>query len=457
MSFRFDSLKLSRWRAGEAPRSSITDLEGGAHRGFRRAPTPKLGAYAGLAALGLLAALVFGLPELVALAAPFALLVGIGLAMEEIPEVDVSAELERDRAIEGEELSLTLVVETLKPVEQLDLLLSLPDGITVAEGDNPVAVRLGPKDRRELEYVLRLTRWGAYSVGDVRLRAHDRFRLLRYEDRVGEGRPIKVYPRPEPMLGLLRPLETQVFTGNLVAREKGEGIEFADLRQFIPGDRVRRINWRASARRGELWVNELHAERNADVILFLDSFTEARREEEGTLDRTVRAASALIERYLQHKDRVGLVSFGGVLNWLLPATGLVQMYRIVDSLLDTEIVLNYAWKDLDVIPPRTLPPKALVIALTPLLDQRAATALLDLRARGFDLAIVEVSPVPFAEPGKEPGERLAFRLWELQRETLRSRYERAGVPVAVWDDENPFVSAIEEVRAFRRFSRRARV
>jgi uncharacterized protein (DUF58 family) len=457
MSFRFDSLKLSRWRAGGAPADSMAALEAEAQEGFRRAATPKLGAYAGLAALGLLAALLFGLPELVALAAPFALLVGIGLALEEIPDISVSAELERDRAIEGEELTLTLVVESVKPVEQVDLLLSLPDGVAVAEGDNPVGIRLGSKDRRELEYVLRVLRWGAYSLGNVRFRAHDRFRLFRYEDRTADGRLVKVYPRPEPMLGLLPPLETQVFTGNLVAREKGEGIEFADLRQFIPGDRVRRINWRASARRGELWVNELHAERNADVILFLDSFTEARREGEGTLDRTVRAASALIERYLQHKDRVGLVSFGGVLNWLLPATGLAQLYRIVDSLLDTEIVLNYAWKDIDVIPRRTLPSKALVIALTPLLDQRAATALLDLRARGFDLAIIEVSPVPFATAGRDPKEQLAFRLWELQRQTLRSRYERAGVPVAVWDDDTPFVAAVEEVRAFRRYSPRAGV
>ena len=219
------------------------------------------------------------------------------------------------------------------------------------------------RGEREVEYRLSCDRWGSYVLGDLRLVAHDRFRVFRYERRQDFALPLKVYPRPELVRELLLPLETQVFTGNLVAREKGEGIEFADLRPFVPGDRVRRINWRASARRGELWVNELHAERNADVILFLDSFTEARRENESTLDRAVRGTSALAEHYLQHKDRVGLVSFGGVLNWLLPSTGLTQLYRIVDSLLDTEIVLNYAWKDIDVIPPRTLPPKALVIAL----------------------------------------------------------------------------------------------
>jgi uncharacterized protein (DUF58 family) len=421
-----------------------------------RTLTPKLGAYAGLAALGLLAALVLGLPELAALAAPFALVAGVGLAMSEAPRLEVEVELERARVVEGDEVGLRVTISAPKPVEQLDVLLPLAGGLTIAEGDNPLSIQLGPRERRELEYVVLCERWGAYAVGDVVVRAHDRFRVTRYEQRLERAAALKVYPRPEALRDLLHPLETQVFSGNLVAREKGEGIEFADLRRFVPGDRVRRINWRASARRSELWVNELHAERNADVILFLDSFTEARREDEGTLDRTVRAAASLVERYLAHKDRVGLVNFGGVLNWLLPSTGLTQMYRIVDSLLDTEIVLNYAWKDIDVLPRRTLPPKALVIALSPLLDERAAAALIDLRARGFDLAVVEVSPVPFTEPGTARDERLAYRLWQLKRETLRRRYERAGVPVAVWDDERPFVAALEGVRAFRRHAGRVR-
>jgi len=422
-----------------------------------RRATPKLGAYAGLAALGLIASLVLGLPELAVLAAPFAVVAAAGLALVETPAPFVELELERNRAIELDELQLLVRIRSAVGVEQLDVFVRLPDELTVVDGRNPVAVRLEPKEERELEYTLRCDRWGSYLVGEVGLTAHDRFRVLRYDAQLDLRTPFKVYPRPEEIRDLLRPWETQVFAGNQVAREKGEGIEFADLRPFVPGDRVRRVNWRASARRGELWVNELHAERNADVILFLDSFTEARREDESTLDRTVRGAAALVEHYLEHKDRVGLVSFGGVLNWLIPSTGLVQLYRIVDSLLDTEIVLNYAWKDLDIIPRRTLPPKALIIALTPLLDERAAGALLDLRARGFDLAIVEISPIPFVRAGRREHERLAYRIWQLKREALRGRYERAGIPVATWDDERPLVVALEEVRTFRRQARRVRV
>jgi len=416
----------------------------------KRTATPKLGAYAGLAALGLIAALVFGLPELVALAAPFALAAGAGLALAERPELGVSFDIDRERMLEDDELEATIGITSRGPVEQLDVRLELPEHFAIVDGDNPVALHLAARDDEEIVLGLGAERWGSYAIGAISLRAHDRFRFFRYDQRLDLRRPLKVYPRPEFIRELLRPLETQVFSGNLVAREKGEGIEFSDLRPFVAGDRVRRINWRASARMGELWVNELHAERNADVILFLDSFVEARREDESTLDRTVRAAAALADRYLREKDRVGLVSFGGVLNWLVPATGVTQLYRIVDSLLDTEIVLNYAWKDLEIIPRRTLPPKALVVALSPLLDERAANALLDLRGRGFDLALLEVSPVPFAHPSGDAAAKVAHRVWRMKRDALRGRYERSGVPVAVWDDEVPLAVAMEEVRTFRR-------
>ncbi len=122
---------------------------------------------------------------------------------------------------------------------------------------------------------------------------------------------------------------------------------------------------------------------------------------------------------------MGFVSFGGMLNWLLPSTGATQLYRIVDAMLDTQIVLSYAWKNVDVIPRRTLPPHALVIALTPLLDDRSAHALLDLRGRGFDMVVVEVSPLSFVPDPRSELDAVAARLWRLRRER-GPRMVRAG-------------------------------
>src|SRR5207253_8353552 len=131
----------------------------------------------------------------------------------------------------------------------------------------------------------------------------------------------------------------------------------------------------------------------------------------------------------QRKDRVGLVGFGGFLSWLVPASGMRQLYAIVETLLTSEVVRSFAIRGVDVLPPRTLPPKALVLAITPLLDNRTAAALLDLRARGYDLIVVEVSPLELLEPDAASAAALTHRLWRLSREALRWRYEQVGVPV----------------------------
>ena len=414
-----------------------------------RSATPKLGAYAALAGLGLLFALVAGRPELAALAAPFAAVLVVGLSAAEAPRVRTFLQFDTDRRIEGDVASAEIELHAERPVERLQLLLDLPFGLE-AETPNPQLLRLRAGERRTLDHELRCARWGAYDVGELVLRSHDRLGLLVFEETVDRRRPLKVYPRAEALRRLLRPLETQLHSGNQVPRARGEGIEFADLRPFVPGDRVRRVNWRATARRGEPWVNEAHPERNADVVIFLDTFAEARGAATSTLDLAVHAATSLAAQYLRDKDRVGLVSFGGVLNWLTASSGVVQLYRVLDSLLDAEIFLSYAWKEIDILPVGTLPPNALVLALSPLLDERSVRALLDLRARGFDLAVVEISPVPFAEPGRDDLDTLAYRLWLLHREALRSHYLHRGVPVVEWRDGRPLQAALEEVRTFRR-------
>jgi uncharacterized protein (DUF58 family) len=417
--------------------------------------SPRLAGYATVAATALLGGLVLGRVELVALAAPFVLAVVAASTLARKPELEATAVLDRERALETETVGLSLTLTAPEGAERVDVLVQLPPEL-VAATSNPRAVGLAAGVPRTLDVPLRCARWGAFVLEPALVRVRDRLGFYSWEAKLGDRTALRVYPSVETLHTLLPPLETQVFVGNQVSRAKGDGIEFADIREWHRGDRLRRVNWRASARRGELWVNEQHPERNADVVLFLDTFTDVRTADGGTLDLTVRAATSLAHRYLERRDRVGIVSFGGFLSWLLPGSGTRQLYRIVDSLLQMNIVLSFAARGVDVLPPRSLPPKALVIALTPLLDPRATGAIVDLRARGFDLVVVEVSPVPFVEAGGDPLEQMSYRLWRLSREALRARYEQAGVPVVEWRDGVPLSVPLEEVSAFRRYARPAR-
>jgi uncharacterized protein (DUF58 family) len=416
--------------------------------------TPRLTGYAALAGLGLIAALALRRAELVVLASPFALVLAVGLTRP-APRVGAAVGLGAAHVLEGDPVPVTLELRTEQPVDRVEVKLALPHGVETEDDALPVALHMGWDDERELATTLRTT-WGSWAIGDVRLRMRDRFGLLSWEARVDRSQPLRTYPQPEQLRRLVGPAHTQAALGSEVARVRAEGLEFADTRPFVPGDRLRSVNWRASARLGELVVNERHPDRNADVVLFLDSFTDAGPEGRGLLGPAVRAAATLAELYLRRRDRVGLVAFGGTLRWLEPGGGLVQHYRLVDALLETRVRFSYAWKDVNVIPARTLPPRALVIALTPLLDPRAVAALLDLRARGHDLVVVEVSADRFAEPGPGELDDLAWRLWQLRRTALRAHLHALGIAVARWDEDTHLEAALEGVRSFRRHARLAR-
>lgn len=411
--------------------------------------------YAGLAGLALLAGLAFGRLELTVLAVPFLLAIVSGALIASEHTIQVSMAVDRTRLLEGEEAVVEVTLQTAGALPQrpggsatIEVTLDLPPGVAIA-GHPIQRASLRADEPTNLRFHLRCVRWGQHDVGRVRVRWRDPLWLYTQEGSLDQPHPIRVYPRPETLRGITRPAETQVFAGNQLARTRGDGIEFAEIRPFVPGDRVRRINWPATGRRGTLQMNDLHPERNSDVILFLDTF----RANGDSVDRTLRAAIGTADLYLKQRDRVGVIAFGGTLRWLRPGMGLRQRYVLVEAILDTRIEVSYAWKTIDLIPPHTLPPKALVIALTPLIDERIVAALDQLSGRGFDLAICEVAVTPPVKP-TDPVGQLAARILALRRETRRQRYHQAGVAATAWRSDEPLEKALEEVRQFRRYTRR---
>jgi uncharacterized protein (DUF58 family) len=419
-------------------------------------PAAKLRGYALLTAALVWAAIALHRPELVAVAAPFGLLLAIGLSATLPPRLSVRVQDDEVRAVEGDTITLrSELTADGGAVGRLAVRTYAPAGLRTSA---PLRVlRLEADTSTALETEVACERWGGYLAGGMSLRAPGPLGLIRFDQAIEPAVRVRVYPRPESVRALPRPAATNVGAGNYVTRMRGEGLEFADLRPHMPGDRLRRVNWRVSARRGRLHVNEYHPERNADVVLFLDSFTDTRDEAGGTIDMTVRAAAALAAAYLRTRDRVGVVGFGGVLRWVLPSTGQTQAYRILDSLIDTQVIASYAWREVAVIPARTLPPNALVVALTPLADPRMLAALADLRARGIDLAVIDVSPLPFVSPPAGELGDLAHRLWRLQREQLGSRYRTIGVPVVEWLHGQPVDEVLAQLREVRRYARTVRI
>ena len=208
------------------------------------------------------------------------------------------------------------------------------------------------------------------------------------------------------------------------------------------------MNWRATLALGTLHVTQHHRERNADVVLLLDTLSEAGPDGETVVDVAVRGAAALATAYLARKDRVGLIEYGGQPRWVKPGSGRAQQERLLDTLLDASVVFTFVNRDLELVPPRILPPQALILALSPLLDARFVKAATDLAARGFDLVVIAISPVAPALAAVPPGPiaRLAARLWTLERRAEIDRHRRAGLTVVEWDGIEPLDAALAPLR-----------
>jgi uncharacterized protein (DUF58 family) len=248
-----------------------------------------------------------------------------------------------------------------------------------------------------------------------------------------------VYPKISPIRHLPRPWRTRSSFGNHASRRLGQGLEPGGVRQFAPGDRLRQINWRASLRFGRLYVTEYHEERNADVILLLDTTADIGRRPDSSLDVSVRAVATLTQAYLDHRDRVGLIKYGGNVHWIRPGSGRRQREALMDALMSTDTFSNYHFGDLDFLPPRVLPPGALVIAVSPMTDHRFVRVVANLAMRGFDVVVLAVSLLDIMRPlaANTRSARLAGRLWQLERQRRLAELSSRGLAIVEMPADRP--------------------
>ena len=226
-------------------------------------------------------------------------------------------------------------------------------------------------------------------------------------------------------------------------RRLGEGRLFESLREWVPGDDVRNIDWKATARRGKVIARQYEAERRQQVLLVLDTGRLLSGEIAGVarLDYVVQAALELAYAAAQHDDNVGVMAFAdGVQHFVPPQRGQAGLRRVLDVLTVVEPTLvepDYpgAFRYLAVRNRK----RALTVLFTDVIDRFASEALVahvaTLRPRHLPLAVTLRNPELDAVAGLRPvGAEDAFRKAAAE-ELLRAREEalthirRAGVLV----------------------------
>ncbi|MGY1857646.1 DUF58 domain-containing protein [Modestobacter sp. SYSU DS0290] len=402
------------------------------------------------AALALLAVLVRRV-DLLVLAAPLAL---AALALTRRPSGEARAQVDlTDAAVpEGAPLALTVRVAGGPGAQTGAVAVATPGWVQPAGGGTVDRVeRPDAAGGLSVTVDLLAQRWGHAAVGPVLVTLSACGGLLRAGPAELPARRVRVLPLSAPYTGAALVPRARGGIGLHRSPHRGEGTELAGVRPFVPGDRIRRINWRTSLRAGELQVTATTTERDADVVLLADARFDAGTSEgiggrASGVDVTVRATAALAAFYLQLGDRVGLVTYAASGRVLPARAGRGQLDRLQSALLDTSAPRTGGVEPRMPVP-AGLDPRALVLVVSPLVGRHVGETAAALSRAGHPVVVVDTLPAD-ALPGPAddgPWTGPVTRLWLLERDTRVRQLQSLGVPVVSWTGRGTLDAVLVEL------------
>lgn len=396
----------------------------------RRRPDPRVPAYmvAGFGAF--IAAIATGHAALAALGVPFLVLVAIGLGAPSPDGLEGEVRVDTDRTVEGGTVTGQVTVAWEGEAE-VDVVLAGWRGIEPVDPAPAIAWSIplghGPVT---LPFTVRARSWGVHDLGVLWVRVRQPGSFSVTERRLAAAPSLRVLPTELRLSRLLKPSEPRAVSGMHLSRHRGHGTDFAELRPYRPGDRLRDLSWGTSARLGTPWVTVHHPERTGTVLLVLDAVFGSDVPSQEALARTARAAWAVAAVHLRAQDRVGLLARGRTAAWLPPRSGRRARWMLLDELLTVgraaeDKALRRAARRFAV------PADALVVGVTSLRSDTFVPDLLRYRRQGHATVALALDTSDLLPKAVTRGEKAARRLWLAQREAQRRTLERGGIPTAL--------------------------
>ena len=196
---------------------------------------------------------------------------------------------------------------------------------------------LKPAETQILEYQLRPTKRGEYSFGAVNVYVKTPIRLLKKRYQFSQDKMVAVYPSFLQM----RAFELMAISNRLTElgvkkiRKIGQSQEFEQIRQYVQGDDVRNINWKATARRNDLMVNTFQEEKSQNIYCLIDKGRVMQMPFEGLslLDYAINATLVLSNIAIYKQDKAGVITFSDKIGQILLADRKAgQMMKVLEVL-----------------------------------------------------------------------------------------------------------------------------
>jgi uncharacterized protein (DUF58 family) len=205
---------------------------------------------------------------------------------------------------------------------------------------------------KKISYHLRPITRGAYHFGNIIMYVQSKLGLLVRRCDAEAGQTVQVYPSFIQMrkYELISQTTIQSETGNKRLRKMGHSMEFEQIKEYVRGDDTKTINWKATARKSSLMVNNFTDEKSQQVYCIIDKgrLMKMPFNELSLLDYAINSTLVLSNVCLQKQDKIGLISFSNKIGTILPAEKKPTQKTLISQVLCNETT-DYLESDFELL------------------------------------------------------------------------------------------------------------
>ena len=353
-----------------------------------------------------------------------------------MPSVKIRRETSSDNIFEDGNMNVKFIVKnTGLGIGFVEIYDSLPPQARITKGSNYTLLYMRPWQEVSFEYSLKLPLRGHYHLGPVKMRVKDAFDLF-YNERIEKSiHSFSVFPQIEVLEAqVITSRSPKLLSGAMPLPIIGSGTEFYSLREFVPGDSLRTVNWKALAKKGKMMVNETTREDVMDVILLVDAreISAIGGGRDTPLEMSCRAAATYAKQLLDERNNVGLMVYGDSVERVDLDRGEHHPFKILTALSSAKpegnLKLQTVLKDL--LP--YLPSGSPIILFSSLDDDYTISeAFTSTISRGFTITTISPSSLDFEEKMKRiPEEPLLVA--RIERDNIISEIRSFGLQIGDW-------------------------
>jgi len=366
-----------------------------------------------------------------------------------MPNVQIRRETTSDNIFENGDLSVKFIVKNKGlGIGFVEIYDQLPPQARITKGSNYTLLYMKPWQEVSFEYSLKLPLRGHYHLGPVKMRVKDAFDLF-YNERIEESiHSFSVFPEIEVLEEqIIKSRAPKLLSGAMPLNVIGAGTEFYSLREFVPGDSLRSVNWKALAKKGKMMVNETVREDVMDVILLLDAreVSAVGGGKDTPLEMSCRAAATYAKQLLDERNNVALMIYGESIERIDLDRGEHHLFKILTALssaapkgnLKLEIVMK------DMLP--YIPSGSPIILFSSLDDDHTISeAFTSTISRGYTITTISPSSLDFEEKMKRiPAQPLLVA--RIERDNMISEIRSFGMQVGDWKSNEAVNTALQEI------------